>query len=424
MNRGLNVTLFDLAKSLSSATDLINEDMVNHHKRVTYISLRLAEEMSLSSAEIEKIVIAGILHDIGSLSFEDKQNIKNYELVTPHLHAEVGYGLLQKFGHMNEIAEIVRFHHVFWSHGAGEYFADQKIPLGSFIIHLADRVEVLIERNKKILTQVPRIVERINRDKDTKFHPDVVEAFNKISHREYFWLDLKSGYGTSLITENLTSSKLKMNMDDLLQFTKIFSQIVDFRSAFTATHSSGVAHTSEALARKIGMPDKECLTMRIAGYLHDLGKLAIPTEILEKPAKLDEEEYNVMRSHTYYTYRILMNVPSFQQIAEWGAFHHEKLNGKGYPFRLGADDLNLGARIMAVADVFTAITEDRPYRTGMEKKRVMSILQRLVEDGSLDPFVVSVIGDHYEEINEIRITAQEEARSEYQRFKSSVKTII
>ena len=107
----------------------------------------------------------------------------------------------------------------------------------------------------------------------------------------------------------------------------------------------------------------------MAGNFHDLGKLVIPNSILEKPGKLNDEEFALMKQHTYFTYSILTTIGGIQEIAEWAAFHHERLDGNGYPFHLNASKLSTGARIMAVADIVTTLAEDRPLPAGDEKRR-------------------------------------------------------
>jgi len=420
MKRELKVSLFDLATSLSNAMDLISSDIVNHHKRVAYIALKIAKELKLPAKDIDNIVLAGILHDVGALSFRERLTAKQYEFENANKHAEVGYWLLKNFELMHDMAEVVRYHHHLWDDGRGEYANGQKVPIGAHILHLADRIEILINRNEEILGQVERIVTTVINGQRRVYAPHIIEAFIELSHCEYFWLDIVSPNIGQILADNTEIDSVQLEIDTLLQFTKLFSQIIDFRCSFTATHSSGVAYTSEALARVIGLSEFECQIMRIAGFLHDLGKLAIPKEILEKPSKLIDTEFNVMRSHTYHTYRILSAIPGFKQITEWASFHHEKLNGKGYPFHLKGDDLTLGARIMAVADVFTAITEDRPYRTGLEREKVISILTKMVDNEALDKFVVNALKANYDEINEIRIQAQSDANESYNKFKQNV----
>ncbi|OQA12619.1 MAG: Cyclic di-GMP phosphodiesterase response regulator RpfG [bacterium ADurb.Bin363] len=160
--------------------------------------------------------------------------------------------------------------------------------------------------------------------------------------------------------------------------------------------------------------------MKVAGYLHDLGKLAVPTEILEKPGSLSYEDFSIVRSHTYYTYRTLENIAEFDIINNWASFHHERMDGRGYPFHLKKQDLSLGSRIMALADVFTALSEDRPYRKGMSPDRAMKIIEEMANNSSLDKNILSLLRDHFDEINTCRTYAQEAARKEYKDFEEII----
>lgn len=124
--------------------------------------------------------------------------------------------------------------------------------------------------------------------------------------------------------------------------------------------------------------------IKIAGLLHDLGKLSIPNDILDKPGKLNEEEYMKMRSHTYYTKKILREIGGIDDIAEWAANHHEKLDGSGYPEGLKDKDLDSVSKLMAVCDMYQALTEDRPYRRGMSSKDAIDIIYKSVKLKKLD----------------------------------------
>lgn len=146
------------------------------------------------------------------------------------------------------------------------------------------------------------------------------------------------------------------------------------------------------------MAEFEVQLMEVAGNVHDLGKLAVPNAILEKPGKLSEEEFQVMKKHTYFTYTILNTIGGLRQLPEWAAFHHERLDGKGYPFHLSGETLDTGARIVAVADVFTALAEDRPYRKGMDSGKIVDIVRRMVAEDKLDGQVVQVLADNMEGI--------------------------
>ena len=205
-------------------------------------------------------------------------------------------------------------------------------------------------------------------------------------------------------------------IDDIIDLTLIFSRIIDFRSRFTARHSAGVAKTAEKLARMAGFSAYECKMMLIAGYLHDLGKIAISDDILNKPSKLNEDEFNEIRAHTYYTFHLLEPVAQLKTIISWASYHHEKLDGTGYPFHIAGDSISLGARIMAVADVFTALTENRPYRQGMNFDNTKNVLSKMVANNALDRNIVNLLINNFHEINNIRENSQIEAGEQYKIF--------
>lgn len=420
MIHGPSVALIDLVNCLSEAMDLIDPTIVNHHKQVAYIALSISAELGFSDEQRNHLVMAGAMHDIGALSLKERIEALSFELDNPHYHAEVGYQLLKIFKPFSDIAEIVRFHHVPWENGEGVEFNGRRVPIESHILNLADRVGVLIDKDEEIFSQVDNIVNRIESQKGTKFLADHVEAFKKVAGREYFWLDSVSSSIGRLLPNRVASENLKLHLDGVLELANLFRRIIDFRCEFTANHSTGVAVVAETMARLVGFSEQECKMMRIAGYLHDLGKLAVPVEILNKPSKLSVEEFNVVKRHTFYTYRVLEPIPELERINTWAAFHHERLDGSGYPFHIKGDKLPLGSRILAVADIFTAISEDRPYRVGMDREKIFQVLNSMVSGMAIDGNIVSMLQQNYDEVNTARIIAQSNSRDEYRQFTKDV----
>lgn len=204
-------------------------------------------------------------------------------------------------------------------------------------------------------------------------------------------------------------------------FSRLVCRIIDFKSEFTATHSSGVAAVGRSLASLVGFSRQECMMFEIAAYFHDLGKLAIPSEILEKRDRLTPTEWGVMRTHAYYTYQILNPIEVLNLAASRGSLHQERLDGSGYPFHIGEDDLPLGARIMAVADVFTGITENRPYRKGMTREEALGVLHGMEAKGEIDARLVSLLDTHYDAIRLALMEAQTQSVREYETFQEALK---
>ncbi|MCL4514351.1 MAG: HD domain-containing protein [Firmicutes bacterium] len=416
MIKETSIPLFDMLMCLSNAMDLVSPVLVDHHKRVAYISASIAAEFGLSKEEQNNLLLAGMLHDSGALSLKERLEVLRFDLEGSYRHMELGYRLLKNFEPFSKVATLVRFHHVPWDKGRGSMFMGEQVPLGSHILHLADRASVLIETEKPVLTQVAGIYERIQEKSGSAFVPEFVEAFQSLATKEYFWLDAVSPSINSVLARRARLMAMDLDLDGLLSLAKLFGQIIDFRSPFTATHSNGVAATAEVLAKFMGLSERECRMMKIAGDLHDLGKLAVPVEFLEKMEKLTEDEFAVVKSHAFYTYRILETISDLDIINVWCSFHHERLDGKGYPFHYKGQDLSLGSRIIAVADVFTAITEDRPYRKGMSNDQAVQVLQQMVKDLALDANVVSALMAHYDEVNAVREVAQSAVAKEFQIF--------
>jgi HD-GYP domain-containing protein (c-di-GMP phosphodiesterase class II) len=127
-----------------------------------------------------------------------------------------------------------------------------------------------------------------------------------------------------------------------------------------------------------------------------------------------------MRAHVYYTYEILEPIDMMGVTGTWGALHQERLDGSGYPFGYRADEIPLGSKIMGVADVFAALTEDRPYRGGMDKAKTVGILQSMADKGKLDANLIKIVTDNFDEMNRIREIAQERASKEYRQFRSQM----
>jgi HD-GYP domain-containing protein (c-di-GMP phosphodiesterase class II) len=278
--------------------------------------------------------------------------------------------------------------------GRWEKIAHSEDTLLAQILHLSDEVERKIHRDQFILHQNRRISDCVREVQQESIQPEIFGAFLRVSRREDFWLDLVSPRLYSLLLHRGPFRKMEIGIKELMEISEMFRDLVDFRSRFTATHSSGVASSAALIAQEFGMTPTEIQMMEIAGNLHDLGKLSIPNAILEKPGKLTEEEYQVMKMHTYFTYNILKTIGGLRQIPEWAAFHHEKLDGSGYPFHVGAHNLDTGSRILAVADIFTALAEDRPYRQGMSEERIAEVLTQMAGSGTLDGRIVQILLDN------------------------------
>ena len=188
--------------------------------------------------------------------------------------------------------------------------------------------------------------------------------------------------------EELHKEILDYSDQEIHNIAELFAKIVDYKSEFTERHSTGVAQKAEIMAHYYGFDPEKSIRFYFAGAMHDIGKLAIANGILEKPDKLTAEEFAQMKNHASATYYILSQVKEIPDILEWASNHHEKLNGKGYPRGLSAGELSFEDQLMAVVDIYQALTEKRPYKDGMSHEKTMSILMDMADRGELNVKIV------------------------------------
>jgi len=397
MLKEFSVNFGNFLLSLSDAVDLANPQIASHQIKTAFIAWQIGKNASLSNKRIINLFIASLFHDIGALSLEDKIKIHKFEKVDTETHCLLGEAFFESSNLLAPAKKIVRYHHKAWHMWKSSI--DTPVIFDSQILCLADYLERHIDRNQYILHQVDSLNEKITSVSDDIIHDDVVNLFLGISSREDFWLDLSSPRLYSILLHSGPLRGIKIDYDNIFSIASLFRNIIDFKSRFTATHSTGVAECAVMLSRIFGLTEAEVKQMRMAGYFHDLGKLAIPNSILEKPDKLTKDEFAAIKQHTYFTYSILNAIGGLDQIAEWAAFHHEKLDGSGYPFHVGGEKINTGSRIMAVSDTFTALAEDRSYRKGMERKKIEIILKSQVKNNVLDKKIVNLLIENFEEVS-------------------------
>lgn len=397
MLRETSVNFGNFLLSLSDAIDLANTTLASHQMRTAYIVWRMAKAASFPKDRIDNLFIASLFHDIGAMSVEEKLKLHKCDDISIENHCVLGKALFETTPFFSPAKNIVRSHHTPWKLWDSDIGTAEAID--SQLLYLADRLDRNINRKQYVLYQVDDLNEMIAASSGDFIHEDVVDLFRQISHREEFWLDLSSPRLYSILLNSGPFRGIEINYDNIYSIASLFRNTIDFKSRFTATHSTGVAECAVVLSRIFGLTENEIKQIEIAGYLHDIGKLVVPNSILEKPGKLTKEEFAVIRQHTYFTYSVLTTIGGLDHIAEWAAFHHEKLDGSGYPFHVSSEQIATGSRIMAVADIFTAIAEDRPYRKGMERGKIESILTSQVDNNALDKNIVKLLLDNFDEIS-------------------------
>ena len=288
------------------------------------------------------------------------------------IRCERGSQIAKKLGFSDGVAAGIHGLDEHWNGGGyPDHLLKREIHVFSRIANLSQTLDVFLTARGP-----EAAMEAAHQRSGRWFDPDLVKAADSLFREGTLWEGLDSKdllQGVSALEpqeRRLTASDKTI---DSICFA--FADIIDAKSPFTYQHSKGVAAAAIEIAGYFGMSDHDKRQLRRAALMHDIGKLSVSNHILEKPGKLTAEEWKIVRDHPYYTYEILRRIPAFKSFSNDAAAHHERLDGSGYWRQLGADDLSMPARILAVADVFDALRAERPYRDSLPLEKVFSIMR-------------------------------------------------
>jgi putative nucleotidyltransferase with HDIG domain len=393
----LQVDLRQMILALETAVDLVGMNDTSHAKRVGYIASQLAHRLGLSDQTVQFAFELGLLHDCGVSTQQMHTNLVNqFDWEDAHIHCEIGYRLLANFEPLARFATPIRYHHTHWNKLQTLDISPMDMRLAN-LVFLSDRVDVLASSHygNDILLAKDEVVRSIASHAGDFFDPLIVDGFRELAQAESFWIALEDRHVMRFTWDmGQFQSTLKLSTAQLKQLSLIMAYIVDQKSPFTARHSARVAALARHLATLFGLLPEQCDKVEVAGLLHDIGKLRMPDAILEKPGSLSPAERSMMRQHSYETYEILRHIKGLEDVSLWAAYHHEAIAGTGYPFHPTQQELSIEARIIAVADVFQALVQDRPYRAGMSMAQAFAVIEDMLQQQKLDAEVVALLKKH------------------------------
>ena len=261
--------------------------------------------------------------------------------------------------------------------GYPEGLAGEAIPLLARICTVAQHLDCFA-----MAQGADAAVQVLSKRGGTWFDPTIVAAAEALHTTGLLWLYCRPDCPVEVtrravmeIDPGKAGALAEAQIDTICE---AFADVVDAKSPFTYRHSLGVADVAEAIARELGLAADRIQLVRRAALLHDLGKLGVPNTILDKNGSLTARELGVVREHPFLTRTVLERISSFEELAVIAGEHHEKLDGSGYPLGIGAKQMRLESRVIAVADCFAALAEERPYRKAMEIPDILNILRKEV----------------------------------------------
>ncbi len=420
------MTLPELLGAMSHALDMTEGLPAGHSARTAFIALRIADRLGIVGQAKRDLFYAGLLKDAGCSSnaarlcqiyrADDLKLKRDYRTIGPSLPDTLRYVLAQSAPgqgyamRARTILSIVRnapalvqemietrchrgadiVRRLRLAEGAAEAVASLDehwdgsgrplglrggaIPVFSRIVLLAQIVEVFHASAGR-----EAAIAEVRRRSGSWFDPAVVAAFEHAARDPALWAALDGDAEALALKEADDDETFVVDDGYLDDVAEAFADVVDAKSPFTAGHSRRVASFADGIAASVGFDAGQRQRLHRAALLHDVGKLGVSSMVLEKPGKLDEAEWAAMRLHPVKSEAILSRIAVFADAARIGGAHHERLDGQGYPRRLRADEIDLTTRIVTVADVFDALTADRPYRSAMPVEQAMAILDAEID---------------------------------------------
>ncbi|NRT86985.1 HD-GYP domain-containing protein [Clostridium beijerinckii] len=386
--------LNEFLMAVSFALDFVEMDILgmasNHGKRTAYISISIAKELGLNSEELHDVAALAMLHDNGLSEYSLHEKLATKELKNAALlegvkeHCTIGESNIKNYPLLTNAKNIIKYHHERYD-GTGFFsLRGEEIPLMSQIIAIADALEKTFDLQNNNHDMQNKVCEFVKNQENVSFSSRIVKAFFKVTEDKTFWMDLENSFISIALEKRIPKHSLELSFEEIHGITNVLSKIIDSKSSYTQRHSQGLSEKAAIMADFYNLEKEEKMKLIIAADLHDIGKLAVPNDVLDKPDKLSDEEFKIIMKHPEYTRLALQEIKGFEDITEWASNHHEKLNGKGYPFGMTDKELDFNSRLMTCLDIYQALTEERPYREGLSHEKAMEILKSMMDNGFID----------------------------------------
>ncbi len=370
------IDLGDILTGLSHAFDITDGHPRGHTARSCLIGMRLADLAGLGAEPRTDLFYALLLKDAGCAS--------------PTGRRERGADLARRLGLSEATATAITTMDEHWNGcGTPAGLRGAAIPILGRVIGLAQAVEVFAHE-----TDAETALAIAEQHRGEWFDPELVRVLRAVVKDRPFWTRLATGDPRGLVSEvGHTAQRVTANEARLDDIAEAFASLIDAKSPFTSEHSRRVAVLAVEIASRLAFTTDDIVRIRRAALLHDIGKLGVPNSILDKPSKLTQQEWSIVKQHPAHTLHILEAVPGFRDFAFDAACHHEKLDGSGYHRGFTAERLSPTARALAVADIADALLADRPYRPSMDPSDALKILKQDSTNGKLCPASAAAVAD-------------------------------
>lgn len=400
------IELTKFLNSLSIALDFVEREILGvapyHGQRVAAIVSRLATHLGFDKDIVFALSQTALLHDCALNEYFNDEQPDGASIALERdmsMHCSTGEKLMAKLPFYNKIMGAVKYHHE-RADGTGAFGKkDSEVPLYAKLIHLADVLDVNWSLSEMTKSKYEKICQWIKDNTGAVIDDFCAELFFKALDFDFF-MGISGESVLEYLDKAIPSIEIEISMEALIGLASIFADITDYKSHFTWRHSRDIADKAQKMGEYYGYSKEDCQKLFVAGALHDIGKLMIKNDILEKPGKLTRDEYKTVQNHAMGTYRLLKDIKGLEEINLLASLHHEKLDGSGYPFGLKAGQLSKDQRLMACLDIYQALVEERPYKKGLLHDEAIAILNKMGNAGQLDCEIIEDINNCFKNLNE------------------------
>lgn len=368
----------------------VDARLVDHGFRVARMVSRLLERMgTYDTATARDISILAMFHDIGAYKTEEINRMLEFETCNVQEHSVYGYLFIKYFTPLTRLAPAVLFHHTPWCILENLEEVSEENKTVAQLLNITDRADVFMEKEGG---RFPDFLRQMQTDGGKKYCPRIAKLLMGTDFAETMPIQEE---GEEEFWERIWN--YPFTREEIQKYLNMVIYTIDFRSRHTVTHTMTTTSISYELAKRMGVTGQDLSDIYFGALLHDLGKIGIPVEILEFPGKLSPQAMRIMRTHVELTGKILGQDVE-EKIRKIALRHHEKLDGSGYPKGIPGAELTMGERIVAVADIVSALAGTRSYKEAFPKERILSIMETMKADGLIDRDAVDKIVSDFDEI--------------------------
>ena len=395
-----------LCRTFSRALDIIEKEQIGasdrHSMRVSALCAAMGKKLGYDDDSLTALACCALFHDNALTEYHLSERDHVLQKKNMILHCKKGQSNVSRLPFKKSIDGFILYHHELGS-GQGPFRKREgEYPFEAAILAAADSVDVTYRLQFLPPKELAGFREIISSKAETFSTRAAIDLMLEILDSDMLE-SLRDENIAQTLNNSLPRWELDISESSVISIAGFIAHVIDYKSQFTRKHTSQIANRAWLMGARYGYSQTERAALYLAAALHDIGKMATPIEVLEKPGRLDEKEFQIIKEHVRNSHDWLCEIPDFDLIRRWAADHHEKLDGTGYAFGKQGDELDFNARLIACLDIYQAVSEARPYHEARTHAETMPVLYNMAAKGYIDSGIVKDINEVMEEYSMLDI---------------------